>query len=89
MTDLHIEIKTLIINSLNLEDINIEDIRSDEDLFGSDQGLNLDSIDALELGLALKKKFGIIVDGDDPDVKKSFQSVNTLVDFIQKQGVQQ
>ena len=48
------EIKTLIISSLELEDITTDDIKDDEPLFGS--GLGLDSIDALELGMALKKQ---------------------------------
>ena len=49
------EIKTLIIESLELEDITIDDIKDEEPLFVS--GLGLDSIDALELGMALKKKY--------------------------------
>ena len=51
------EIKTLIIESLELEDITTDDIKDDEPLFIS--GLGLDSIDALELGMALKKKYHI------------------------------
>ena len=51
------EIKTLIIESLELEDITIDDIKDEEPLFIS--GLGLDSIDALELGMALKKKYHI------------------------------
>ena len=54
------EIKAVIIESLDLEDINVDDIETDEPLFGD--GLGLDSIDALELGLALKKKFDIKLD---------------------------
>ena len=51
------EIKTLIIESLELEDITVDDIKDDEPLFIS--GLGLDSIDALELGMALKKKYNV------------------------------
>ena len=49
------QIKQLIIESLNLEDYNASDISSSDPLFG--EGLGLDSIDALELGIAIKKKF--------------------------------
>lgn len=53
MEALHNEIKLLIIEALNLEDISVDDIETDAPLFGD--GLGLDSIDALELGLAIKK----------------------------------
>ena len=56
MDDLRQSIKVLIIESLNLEDITPADIDDDAPLFGTD-GLGLDSVDALELGLALQKKF--------------------------------
>lgn len=77
------EIKTVIIESLDLEDISIDDIESDEALFGD--GLGLDSIDALELGLALKKTFDIKLDANSEESKKHFYSVSTLADFIEQQ----
>ncbi|ACX90257.1 hypothetical protein Pecwa_4569 [Pectobacterium parmentieri WPP163] len=52
MESLFIEIKEMIIDSLNLEDISVDEIETDAPLFG--EGLGLDSIDALELGLAVK-----------------------------------
>jgi acyl carrier protein len=54
MSDLHRDIKMLIIDALGLEDISAEDIGDDQTLFG--EGLGLDSVDALELGLAIQKK---------------------------------
>ena len=57
MDNLKQQIKELIINSLELEDIKPENINDSEPIFG--EGLGLDSIDALELGIALKKKFGV------------------------------
>ncbi len=54
MSDLHREIKELIIDALGLEDISVQDIGDDQTLFG--EGLGLDSVDALELGLAIQKK---------------------------------
>lgn len=77
------EIKTVIIESLDLEDMSIDDIDSKEPLFG--EGLGLDSIDALELGLALKKKFDIKLDSSSEESKKHFYSVSTLADFIEQQ----
>ena len=74
------EIKTLIISSLELEDITTDDIKDDEPLFGS--GLGLDSIDALELGMALKKKYHIDLGEDKEENKKHFYSVKTIADFI-------
>lgn len=53
MTSLETELKAFIIETLNLEDISVEDIDSEEALFVD--GLGLDSIDALELGVAIQK----------------------------------
>ncbi|AOE50973.1 phosphopantetheine-binding protein [Kangiella sediminilitoris] len=77
------EIKGVIIEALDLEDMSIDDIDTEEPLFGD--GLGLDSIDALELGLALKKKFDIKLDSDSEESKKHFYSVQTLADFIEEQ----
>ncbi|PIQ42501.1 MAG: acyl carrier protein [Gammaproteobacteria bacterium CG11_big_fil_rev_8_21_14_0_20_46_22] len=75
-----LEIKQLIIETLNLEDVSPDDIDSEAALFG--EGLGLDSIDALELGVALKKRYNITVNADDPDTPKHFTSVNTLKNYI-------
>ena len=71
MTDNNIEqeLKVLIIDTLNLEDITPEDIISEEPLFND--GLGLDSIDALELGLAIKSKYGITLSQESEEVRKS------------------
>lgn len=74
------EIKTLIIESLELEDITADDIKDDEPLFIS--GLGLDSIDALELGMALKKKYNVDLSDNKEENKKYFYSVKTIADFI-------
>lgn len=73
-------IKTLIIESLELEDITVDDIKDDEPLFIS--GLGLDSIDALELGMALKKKYNVDLSDNKEENKKYFYSVKTIADFI-------
>ena len=74
------DLKKLIIDSLALEEITPDDIKDDEPLFGS--GLGLDSIDALELGMALKKKYHIDLGEDKEENKKHFYSVKTIADFV-------
>ncbi|MBU3557190.1 acyl carrier protein [Polynucleobacter sp. Ross1-W9] len=80
MNDLELEIKKLIIISLNLEDYQPEDITSDESLFAD--GLGLDSIDALELGVALQKKYGLELTNVTKTEGKHFYSVATLAKFV-------
>ncbi|EHI9272284.1 acyl carrier protein [Vibrio vulnificus] len=77
------EIKQLIIDALNLEDISIDDIDTEAPLFGD--GLGLDSIDALELGLAIKKKYNIVIDADDNNTRQHFASVANLANYISSQ----
>lgn len=74
------ELKKLIIESLTLEEITPEDIINSEPLFG--EGLGLDSIDALELGMALKKKYNITLENDKEENQKYFYSIDTLADFV-------
>ncbi|MCG9623690.1 phosphopantetheine-binding protein [Vibrio mediterranei] len=83
MEALQNQIKQLIIDSLNLEDITIDDIETDAPLFGD--GLGLDSIDALELGLAIKKRFNIVIDADDTNTREHFASVANLAKYISSQ----
>ncbi|GIU43925.1 acyl carrier protein [Shewanella sairae] len=77
------EIKQLIIGCLDLEDVSIDDIDSDAALFGD--GLGLDSIDALELGLAIKKQFDVKIEANSEATKQHFYSVASLVSFIESQ----
>jgi acyl carrier protein len=74
------EIKELIIASLALEDLAPQDIDSAAPLFVD--GLGLDSIDALELGLALQKKYGLSMSADSEQTRQHFSSVNALVAFV-------
>ena len=83
MHELEVQIKQLIIDSLDLEDMSVDEIQTDDALFGD--GLGLDSIDALELGLALKKKFDIKLEASSEESKKHFYSVATLAAFVQEQ----
>ena len=74
------ELKKLIIESLSLEEISSDDIIDSEPLFG--EGLGLDSIDALELGMALKRKYNITLENNKDENQKYFYSVDTLADFV-------
>ncbi|MBA3580857.1 MAG: acyl carrier protein [Gammaproteobacteria bacterium] len=80
MSDLKLELKQLIIDSLNLEDVTPADIIDDAPLFI--EGLGLDSIDALELGLALQKQYGIKMEKDSEETRKHFASINALAAFV-------
>jgi acyl carrier protein len=70
------DIKQLIIDVLQLEDITPADIDSDAPLFV--EGLGLDSIDALELGVAIQKRYGITLSADSEDTRRHFASVRSL-----------
>ena len=80
MDDLKRQIKELIISALELEDIRPENIGDSEPIFG--EGLGLDSIDALELGIALKKRFGVKFSSENADNRKHFASVDALAAYI-------
>lgn len=75
------KVKEVILDCLNLEDLTVEDIEYSSPLFGD--GLGLDSIDALELGLGIKEKFKVHLDVDS-NIKEHFYSVETLTKFIMK-----
>ncbi|KXI29330.1 phosphopantetheine-binding protein [Paraglaciecola hydrolytica] len=81
MSELTHEIKLLIIEALDLEDLTPEEIDDDAPLFVD--GLGLDSIDALELGVAIKNAYNVKIDGNTDDSKKHFYSVKSLSNFIQ------
>ena len=81
MPNLEDEIRALIISALFLEDVKPEDIDPEEELFG-DEGLALDSIDALELGVAIQRQYGVKIDPEDPNVREYFRSVSSLARFV-------
>lgn len=74
------ELKALIIETLDLEDIDSDDIDSEAALFGD--GLGLDSIDALELGLAVAKRYDVKINAEDEATRAHFASVAALADFV-------
>ena len=74
------KVKEIIVSSLDLEDVSPSDIDPEAPLFGD--GLGLDSIDALELGMAIKREFGIAFSKDPAENKRIFRSVRTLAEHI-------
>lgn len=77
---LELRIKRLIVDALMLEDVKPEDIETEAPLFV--EGLGLDSIDALELALAIHKEFGVRTEADDERNREIFHSVASLAAFI-------
>ena len=83
MQQLEEEVKQLIIDVLQLEDLTPSDIDPDAPLFVT--GLGLDSIDALELGVALQKRYGISLSADSEETRRHFTSVRALVALLMSQ----
>ncbi len=83
MEELRDRIRKLIVEKLRLENVKPEEIQDEMPLFG--EGLGLDSIDALELVVALEKEFGIKITDEEVGVKV-FQNLNALAAFIQEKG---
>lgn len=79
-SELELELKRLIIQTLDLEDMAPEDIDSGEPLFG--EGLGLDSIDALELGIALQKNYSLKLQSDSEENQRHFYSVASLAALV-------
>lgn len=77
------ELATLVVESLNLETVTPEQIDPDAPLFGGELGL--DSIDALEISLAVSKRYGFQLRSDNPDNRQIFSSLRTLSDYIEQQ----
>ena len=77
------KLKDVIVSALDLEDLAAADIVTDAPLFG--EGLGLDSIDALELGMAVKKAFGVTFSSEPAENRKIFYSVKTLADYLEQQ----
>lgn len=83
MQQLETEIKILIIEAAGLEEITPEEIDAEAPLFVN--GLGLDSIDALEIGLALHKRYGIKLSADSEDSRRHFANVHSLALLVSSQ----
>jgi acyl carrier protein len=80
-SDLKNEIKTLIIENCEL-DIDVNDIDDDLPLFERKSELELDSIDALQISIAIQNTYGIAI-RDSKEMRRVMQSINTFADFLQ------
>ena len=81
-TALEAEVASMIVETLNLEDVTPDAIDPDEPLFG--EGLGLDSIDALELALAISTQYGFQLRSDDADNARIFSSLRSLSEHIER-----
>ena len=84
MNKTELALKELIIEVLCLEDISPVDIDSDAPLFGD--GMGLDSIDALELGVAIRLKYEVDLEVDSEEIREHFASVSNLARFVTMSG---
>jgi acyl carrier protein len=80
---LELEIKRIIVEALVLEDVKPADIETSAPLFI--EGLGLDSIDALELAMALEERFGVTIGEDPEENREFFASVASLADLVESQ----
>lgn len=76
------EIAELLIDVLNLEDVEADEIDPEEPLFGD--GLGLDSIDALEIALAISQKYSVQMKAEDESTKQAFTSLASLTQFVEE-----
>lgn len=81
LSDCELELARLIVETLNLEEVDASDIDPESPLYG--EGLGLDSIDILEISLAISKRYGVQLRADDADNAKIFKSLRTLTEHIE------
>lgn len=86
MEPLEREIAELIVSCTGLEDVRPEDIDPEAPLFN--EGLALDSIDALEIGVALNKRYGVRLTADSDDNRRHFANLRSLARFVAGQRPQ-
>ena len=86
LSEIRQKLKEYLVEQLSLEDITPEDIKDEEPLF--DEGLGLDSLDAVEIVVILQRHFGIAVKDADMG-REVFESVNTLAEYIYKHAEQE
>ena len=75
------ELKQLIVTECDIS-VNIAEITDDDPLFGRDSRLGLDSIDALQISIAIQNRYGIVIT-DSKQMRKMMRSINTFADCIQ------
>jgi acyl carrier protein len=75
------ELKELIVEECDL-DITADEIKDDDVLFGSDSPIGLDSVDALQISIAVQNKYGVVIT-DSKVLRRVMKSINTFADYIQ------
>jgi acyl carrier protein len=84
MEQLKYDIKQLIIDTLKIKDVKPEDVPDDAPLFSSDNVLGLDSIDGIEIIMAVQRKYEVRID-DQNLARFILESINTVADFVNKE----
>ncbi|MEI6852668.1 MAG: phosphopantetheine-binding protein [Bacteroidota bacterium] len=79
--DLKLQLKHMIVETLNLNDVNPADILDDKPLFSGENNITLDSIDGIELIMAIQRKFGVRLD-DQNVARNILNTVNSMAEFI-------
>ncbi len=79
--DLKLQIKQMIVETLNLSDVNPAEILDDKPLFSGDNIITLDSIDGIELIMAIQRIFGVRLD-DQNVARNILETVNSMAEFI-------
>lgn len=82
--ELKLEVKNLILNTLSLNDINPEDIDNEKPIFGGGNALTLDSVDAIEIIMAIQREYGFRI-ADQQIAREVIRSVNSIAKFISDQ----
>lgn len=80
--DFEREIARLLVETLHLEDVTADQIDPRQSLFG--EGLGLDSLDMLEMSMAIEQKYGVKLRSDDPENRTIFASLRSLSEHVQK-----
>ncbi len=84
--ELKLEIKNLIISTLNITDVDPNDVDDTEPLFGGTNALTLDSVDGIEIIMALQRKYNVRLN-DQNLARNIIQSINSIADFIASETV--
>ncbi|WP_218355012.1 phosphopantetheine-binding protein [Alteromonas lipotrueiana] len=81
-TESELKMAQLLVDALNLEDMEAEEIDPEDQLFGD--GLGLDSIDALEISLAISKEYGVQIKAEDEGTREAFKTLRSLTAFVEE-----
>ena len=81
-TESELKMAQLLVEALNLEDMEAEEIDPEDQLSGD--GLGLDSIDALEISLAISKEYGVQIKAEDEGTREAFETLRSLTAFVEK-----